>query len=85
MTVLNRKTIELVEVGPNFCVDTLYDNPAYDDTFVIETIYGEIYTVSLTWEQGRYNNYRFVKGSDIFGYKESDIIWPKDVAYIEVR
>lgn len=32
---LKRKTIELIEVSPEFCLDTLYANTAYDTPFVI--------------------------------------------------
>lgn len=81
---LKRKTIEMIEVGPEFCLDTLYANEKYDDPFVIETKYGEVHTVSLTWEQGHGNNYRFVKG-DVYDYNDRDIIWPDRVAMIEVR
>lgn len=81
---LEYKTIKLVKIGPDFCLDTLYANSEYDDPFVIETIHGELCTVSLTWEQGRGNNYRLVKG-DVFSYSDRDIIWPNQVAMIEVR
>ncbi len=82
---LKRKTIELIEVGPEFCLDSLYANENYDEPFVIETKCGEVHTVSLAWEQGHGNNYRFVKGSDVYGYNGRDIIWPDRVAMIEVR
>lgn len=82
---LKRKTIELVEIGPNFCLDTLYANEAYDEPFVIETKYGELARVKLTWEQGRGQNYRFVKSGDDWVTDYENIIFPSDVAYIEVR
>ncbi|AUE23137.1 hypothetical protein FDI95_gp196 [Citrobacter phage CF1 ERZ-2017] len=81
---LKRKTIELIEVSPEFCLDTLYANTAYDTPFVIEDKYGMLHTVSLAWYQGRYNNYRFVIGDDVFN-DLSDFVHPKDVAFIEVR
>ena len=82
---LKRKTIEMIEVGPQFCLDTLYANERYDECFIIETKSGQTHTVSLTWEQGRWNNYRFVKGCDTLDYSERDVIWPDEVAFIEVR
>lgn len=75
-----RKSIELVEVSPEFCLDTLYSNESYDEPFVIETTYGTFHTVTLIWEQGHGNNYRFAIGEGDDGY-----ILPKYVAYIEVR
>ena len=81
---LEYKDIRLVKIGPDFCLDTLYANEAYDTPFVIEDRYGSLHTVSLAWFQGRYNNYRFVIGDDVFN-DLSDFVHPKDVAYIEVR
>ncbi|USL85742.1 hypothetical protein [Enterobacter phage fGh-Ecl01] len=77
---LEYKDIRLVKIGPDFCLDTLYANEAYDKPFVIETTYGTVHTVELVWEQGRNNNYRFAIGSGDDGY-----VLPKYVAYIEVR
>ncbi|AIX12228.1 hypothetical protein ACQ46_gp196 [Citrobacter phage Moon] len=77
---LKRKHIELVEVSPKFCLDTLYANAAYDTPFIIEDKYGMFHTVSLVWSQG----YRFVIGDDMFN-DLSDFVHPKDVAFIEVR
>ncbi|ARB06028.1 hypothetical protein fHeYen901_255 [Yersinia phage fHe-Yen9-01] len=78
------KTVELVEIGPDFCLDTLYSNVKYDEPFIIEDKYGEVHKVNLAWEQGRGQNYRFVRG-EVFGYNDGDIVWPCDVTYIEVR
>jgi hypothetical protein len=80
---LEYKDIRLVKIGPDFCLDTLYANEAYDKPFLIESIYGEMYTVRLAWFQGRGNNYRFVLGDscDEMGAYVS----PSSVAYIEVR
>lgn len=63
-------------------LDSLYSNSAYDEKFFIIDNYGDLHKVSLTWEQGRGNNYRFVKG-DIFGYSSHDIIWPSTVTHVE--
>ena len=49
---LEYKDIRLVKIGPDFCLDTLYANEAYDKPFLIESIYGEMYTVRLAWFQG---------------------------------
>lgn len=80
---LEYKDIKLVKIGPEFCLDTLYSNIAYDKPFLIETIYGEMHTVQLAWFQGRGNNYRFVLGDscDEMGM----YVAPSAVAYIEVR
>lgn len=80
---LEYKDIRLVKIGPDFCLDTLYANELYDKPFLIESIYGEMYTVQLAWFQGRSNNYRFVLGDpcDEMGAYVS----PSSVAYIEVR
>ena len=80
---LEYKDIRLVKIGSDFCLDTLYANEAYDKPFLIESIYGEMYTVQLAWFQGRGNNYRFVLGDpcDEMGAYVS----PSSVAYIEVR
>lgn len=79
---LKRKTIELVEVGPEFCLDTLYANDAYNEQFVIEDKWGNVHSVTLHWFQGGYgNNFQFLRESD-----DADTgISPSDVAYIEVR
>lgn len=77
---LEYKNICLVKIGPDFCLDTLYANEAYNEPFVIETTYGTVHTVELAWVQGRCNNYRFEIGSGDDGY-----ILPECVAYIEVR
>lgn len=80
---LEYKNICLVKIGPEFCLDTLYANEAYDKPFVIETTYGTIHTVELAWFQGRCNNYRFVIG-DSFG-ENALYVSPENVAFIEVR
>lgn len=64
-------------------LDEIYSDSNYDDRFFIVDNQGDLHKVSLTWEQGRNNNYRFVKG-DIFGYSSQDIIWPNNVTHIEV-
>ena len=74
---MKRKTIELIEVGPQFCLDTLYADEAYDTPFVIETKYGTLHTVSLCWSQGWKNNFTFEAAADIF--------YLSDIAFIEVR
>lgn len=74
---LKRKTIELAEIGPEFCLDILYANEAYDEPFVIETKNGEIATVNLYWAQGHGTNYYFDGLSGVF--------YLSDIAYIEVR
>lgn len=80
---LEYKDIRLVKIGPDFCLDTLYANEAYDEPFVIETKYGVLHTVELAWFQGRGNNYRFVIG-DKFD-DNAMYVSPDAVAYIEVR
>lgn len=77
------KDIRLVKIGPEFCLDTLYSNVAYDTPFVIETTYGTVHVVELAWFQGRGNNYRFVIG-DVFD-ENALYVSPNDVAYIEAR
>lgn len=80
---MKTKQINLKETGPNFCLDTLYSDERYEKPFVIETKYGELYTVRLCWFQGHGNNYRFVNGDE---YDENAVyISPSSVAYIEVR
>lgn len=76
---MNRKTIELVEIGSDFCWDTLYSNESYDKPFVVESKFGEFYSVELKWRQGYGSNYH----CQIYGTNTS--IDPDDVAYIEVR
>lgn len=76
---LKRKTIELIEVGPKLCLDTLYNNEAYEKAFVVETKFGELYTVELKWRQGYGSNYHF----QIYGCNTS--IDPDDITFIEVR
>lgn len=80
---LEYKNICLVKIGPDFCLDTLYADEAYDKPFLIETIYGEMHTVQLAWFQGRGNNYRFVLGDPCD--EMSMYVAPSAVAYIEVR
>ena len=79
--VINMKDFDGTEAE----LDSLYSDSAYDDAFYVQTKYGDLVKVSLTWEQGRYNNYRFVKGNDIFGYSDRDIIWPDNVTHVEVK
>lgn len=57
--------------------DTLYSNEKYDNGFLIESIGNEVYSVTLEWEQGRGNNYRFVTQT---GFN----IFPERVKLIEV-
>ncbi|QPI13873.1 hypothetical protein MYO4S_00117 [Serratia phage 4S] len=57
-------------------LDSLYSNSKYDEPFWVETDHG-IYEVSLAWEQGRNNNYRFTAGDDI--------IWPEYVTHVEQK
>ncbi|QUL77496.1 hypothetical protein [Escherichia phage UPEC07] len=77
-------TINLKEfTGTEAELDRLYNNTAYDETFWVRDRYENLHKVSLTWEQGRGNNYRFVKG-DIFYYNSHDIIWPNDITHVEV-
>lgn len=80
---LEYKNIKLVKIGPDFCLDTLYSNEAYDEPFLIETKYGVMHTVQLAWFQGRGNNYRFVIG-DPFD-EDAMYVTPASVEYIEVR
>ena len=77
-------TINLKEfTGTEAELDRLYNNTAYDETFWVRDRYENLHKVSLTWEQGRGNNYRFVKG-DIFYYNSHDIIWPNDITHVDV-
>lgn len=68
--------------GTDADCDEIYNNAAYDDQFFIETKYGERLKVSLVWEQGRTNNYRFVRGCG-FRYAEADVIFPGIVTKIQ--
>lgn len=77
--IINLKDFNATEAE----LDAIYSDSAYDETFFIVDNCGDLHKVSLTWEQGRNNNYRFVKG-DIFGYSSQDIIWPNNVTHIEV-
>lgn len=59
-------------------LSNLYATSEYDEKFKIITNDGEVHSVVLVWEQGRYNNYRFITSSE-------NIIWPSDVTHIEVK
>lgn len=73
---MKRKTIELkeFEYKSQYGLDRLYN--LQDRPFVIETNFEEVITVTLKWEQGHSNNYRFV---DQYG----NITMPGDVSFIE--
>lgn len=71
--------------GTGSACDIIYNDPSYDDAFFVETKEGERFKVSLTWEQGRVNNYRFIRGGETIGYNNQDIIWPSSVTKIEIK
>ncbi|AHY25225.1 hypothetical protein AVV36_gp185 [Pectobacterium bacteriophage PM2] len=71
--------------GTDSCCDSLYDNENYDTPFMVETDYGERYLVTLTWEQGRCCNYRFIHGADSCNYTNADVIWPEQITKVEKR
>lgn len=81
--MLKIKKHVLKEIGPEFCLDTLYADELYDTPFVIETKSGSCYTVSLCWLQGRGNNFRFVIGDPCD--ENAQYVRPSDVQWIEVR
>lgn len=65
--------------GNEGSADSLYNNPSYDDGFKVETNSGDIVNVTLGWEQGHGNNYRFyVNGGDTRYYL------PHEIAKVEV-
>lgn len=70
--------------GTESACDNIYDDPDYEEAFFIRTKNDEVLKVSLHWEQGRYNNYRFIRG-DVFSYSTKDIIWPDSVVEIEKK
>ncbi|AFA44565.1 hypothetical protein ACQ27_gp365 [Klebsiella phage K64-1] len=70
--------------GTVYSCDDIYCNPSYHDGFFIKTKDHEVLKVSLQWEEGRTNNYRFVRG-DKFSYTPKDIIWPDSVVEIEIK
>lgn len=71
--------------GTDSACDNIYDDPDYEGTFFVENSEGERFKVALTWEQGRANNYRFIRGGDTIGYTSEDVIWPRQVKQIEIK
>lgn len=67
--------------GDEASCDSLYSNPAYDDSFRFKTDDGSIFTGNITWEQGRFNNYRFYVGED----GSEHIYYPEKVTHIESK
>lgn len=61
--------------------DSIYQNPAYEDSFKFETKSGDIFTGNIGWEQGWGNNYRFYVGED----GSNHFYYPEDVVAIEVK
>lgn len=59
--------------GNEGAADSLYNNPSYDDSFKVETKSGDIVNVTLDWEQGRGNNYRFTVVNDTRYYLSDEI------------
>lgn len=59
--------------GNEGAADSLYNNPSYDDSFKVETKSGDIVNVTLGWEQGRGNNYRFNVVNDTRYYLSDEI------------
>lgn len=70
--------------GSDLSCDCLYDDPNYDNPFFVKTKSDEIVNVCLTWEQGRQNNYRFIRGGDSIDYNHRDIIWPYLVKEVQL-
>jgi hypothetical protein len=67
-------TIKMKDFGGNEgAADSLYNNPSYDDSFKVETKSGDIVNVTLDWEQGRGNNYRFTVVNDTRYYLSDEI------------
>lgn len=67
--------------GTEASADSLYSNPAYDDSFKFRTKSGNVFTGNLGWEQGWGNNYRFYVGED----GGSHYYLPEDVTHIEKK
>lgn len=67
--------------GSEASADSLYSNPAYDDSFAFRTKWNEIFTGNLGWEQGRGNNYRFYVGCD----GSDRYYFPEDITHVEVK
>lgn len=59
--------------------DSLYNNDSYDDSFKVETKSGDIISVTLGWEQGRGNNYRFYVGNS-----DSKYYLPCEITKVQV-
>lgn len=57
-------------------LDWLYGRAEYESKFNIMTKGEIIHTVTLEWEDGRSNNYRF-------NTQDFIVIWPEDVIAIE--
>lgn len=57
--------------------DSLYNNSKYDEKFKVETRYGDIITVSLTWVQGRLYNYRFL-------INDNEYLLPEEISKVQV-
>lgn len=65
--------------GTEGAADSLYNNPSYDDGFKVETTSGDIVNVTLGWEQGHGNNYRFYADNSDERY-----YLPDEIAKVEV-
>lgn len=67
--------------GTEAAADSLYSNPAYDDSFKFRTKWDDVFTGNLGWEQGRGNNYRFY----VSEYGGSHYYLPEDVTHVEKK
>lgn len=67
--------------GTDAACDKIYENPAYDGFFVVRTNEGKVYTVTLGWEQGWGNNYRFYLARE----NSADYFSPSEITHVEVK
>lgn len=80
LEVPDEETIKMKRFGGNEgSAESLYNNASYDGEFKVETKSGETRNVTLGWEQGRGNNYRFyLDGGD------TKYLMPHEIARVQV-
>lgn len=80
---LKRKHIELVEVSPKFCLDTLFANKLYNEPFMVETKQGDFHLVVLKWDS--FKTQFFYVIVNWHSQTKSNYIEPSEITYIEAR
>ena len=76
------KTLNLLKVGEDIDIADIYRNLTYyDNLFVVQTLNGDYYTVSLV--RNKFKNKFYFCIYNYHGQRSSNYIEPSDIFYIE--